>query len=146
MIFSLPYIPQCGKSTLLCPHRGNFSIWRYFQVDYVKKLRRFAFFILKDVFFCSKNPPTPFSPSKYDFMGVYFIYLDPSSPQRSYELILVGVSLLDPKFHWLHQITITLRQFHWHLFSIGHCTFLVANWIRTKNHIFVQSVKLGIHG
>ena len=35
---------------------------------------------------------------------------------------LVSFSL-DPKFHWLRQIATTLRQFHWHLFSIGHCSW-----------------------
>ena len=31
--------------------------------------------------------------------------------------------MLDPKFHWLRQIATTLRQYHWHLFSIGHCAW-----------------------
>ena len=30
---------------------------------------------------------------------------------------------VNPKFHWLRQIATTLRQFHWHLFSIGHCAW-----------------------
>ena len=29
--------------------------------------------------------------------------------------------LVHPKFHWMHQIAATLHQFHWHLFSFGHC-------------------------
>ena len=31
--------------------------------------------------------------------------------------------MVHPKFHWLRQIATTLRQFHWHLFSIGHCAW-----------------------
>ena len=32
-------------------------------------------------------------------------------------------ALVHPKFHWLRQIATTLCQFHWHLFSIGHCAW-----------------------
>ena len=37
--------------------------------------------------------------------------------------ICILICLVHPKFHWLCQIATTLRQFHWHLFSIGHCAW-----------------------
>ena len=42
---------------------------------------------------------------------------------------------LDPKFHWLRQIVTTLRQFHWHLFSIGHCAWFYK-WGKSRASAF----------
>ena len=53
--------------------------------------------------------------------------LPPQRHASNYERIILPAHfrkpMLDPKFHWLRQIATTLRQFHWHLFSIGHCAW-----------------------